>query len=92
MFGRAQPIQVNLITFPLKDLWKYCDFRQALAKVTSILRSKAFKQSANLTQQLAIAINVKGDALYNLGNFEHALVNYYRAVKIATTKVCFSNF
>ena len=23
----------------------------------------------------------KGDALYNLGNFEHALVYYYRAAK-----------
>ena len=27
------------------------------------------------------ALYIKGDALYNLGNFEHALVFYYRASK-----------
>ncbi len=30
---------------------------------------------------------VKGDALYSLGNFEHALLNYHRAEKYASTKV-----
>jgi len=32
---------------------------------------------------------VKGDALYNLGNFEHALLNFYRAVRVSRTKVRF---
>ena len=32
------------------------------------------------------ALIVKGDALYNLGNFEHALVNYHRAKKNAKIK------
>ena len=33
-----------------------------------------------------MALTVKGDALYNLGNFEHALLSYQRAIKLATTK------
>ena len=35
----------------------------------------------------AKALTVKGDALYNLGNFEHALLNYHRAVRNSSTKV-----
>jgi predicted negative regulator of RcsB-dependent stress response len=37
------------------------------------------------------ALTVKGDALYNLGNFEHALLNYHRAMKHSSSKVlrCF---
>ena len=33
------------------------------------------------------ALTVKGDALYNLGNFEHALLNYHRAMRSSSTKV-----
>jgi hypothetical protein len=33
------------------------------------------------------ALTVKGDALYNMGNFEHALLNYHRAVRNSSTKV-----
>jgi predicted negative regulator of RcsB-dependent stress response len=33
------------------------------------------------------ALTVKGDALYNLGNFEHALLNYHRAIRNSSTKV-----
>ena len=40
-----------------------------------------------LNQQYAVAYHVKGDALYNLGNFEHALLNYHRANKFILKRV-----
>ena len=40
-----------------------------------------------INQQYAVAYHVKGDALYNLGNFEYALVNYHRANKYTLKKV-----
>ena len=52
--------------------------------------SKNFKITIN--QQSAVAYHVKGDAMYNLGDFEHALVNYYRANKYVLKKVIFTNF
>ena len=36
----------------------------------------------------AKALLIKGDAQYNLGDFEHSLISYYRALKHSTTKVC----
>jgi hypothetical protein len=36
------------------------------------------------------ALTVKGDALYNMGNFEHALLNYHRAIRNSSTKVFFN--
>ena len=33
------------------------------------------------------ALTVKGDALYSLGNFEHAILNYHRAIKHSSSKV-----
>ncbi len=32
-------------------------------------------------------LKVRGDALYNLGDFEHALLSYHRASKYSTMKV-----
>ena len=40
-----------------------------------------------INQQYAVAYHVKGDALYNLGNFEYALVNYHRDDKYTLKKV-----
>jgi hypothetical protein len=37
------------------------------------------------------ALTVKGDALYNMGNFEHALLNYHRAIRNSSTKVFFNS-
>jgi tetratricopeptide (TPR) repeat protein len=39
----------------------------------------------------AKALIIKGDAQYNLGDFEHSLISYYRALKHSTTKVCLSD-
>ena len=58
-------------------------FREALDDVDMILNE--LRENTN-----AKALTVKGDALYNLGNFEHALLNYHRALRHASTKV--SNF
>ena len=33
------------------------------------------------------ALTVKGEALYNMGDFEHALVCFHRAMKNANTRV-----
>ena len=35
-------------------------------------------------------LRVKGDALYNMGNFEHGLLNYYRALHYVSAKVIFT--
>ena len=47
--------------------------------------NKNFDMTIN--QQSCVAYHVKGDALYNLGNFEHALLNYHRANKYTLRKV-----
>ena len=36
---------------------------------------------------IAKALTLKADALYNMGDFEHALLNYYRALKNANSRV-----
>ena len=66
---------------------------EALKDADSILRNnaRALNPSKNFNmaiyQQYAVVYNAKGDALYNLGDFEHALVNYYRADKYTLKKV-----
>ena len=35
------------------------------------------------------ALTIKGDALYNLGDFEHSLLSYHRAFNHINTKVDF---
>ena len=70
-------------------------FSEALKDADSILNNKVrgLHPSKNfnmaITQQFATAYNVKGDALYHLGNFEHALVHYYRAIKYSSKKVSY---
>ena len=67
--------------------------REALADADMILRKnkRSLNPSKNfditLNQQYAVAYHVKGDALYNLGNFEHALLNYHRANKFILKRV-----
>ena len=55
----------------------------ALNDANAIL--KTIKDSEN-----SKALIIKGDALYNLGDFEHSLVNYYQALKNSNAKVCIS--
>ena len=55
-------------------------FRDAMDDADKILNT--LKDSTNPK-----ALTVKGDALYNLGNFEHALLNYHRAMRSSSTKV-----
>ena len=58
-------------------------FRDALKDVDRILVDLNDPKNSR-------ALAVRGDALYNLGNFEHALLNYHRAKKRAKLKVCSS--
>ena len=71
----------------------FLNCREALIDADLILRnnSRALNPNKNfnmtINQQCAVAYHVKGDALYNLGNFEYALVNYHRADKYTLKKV-----
>ena len=40
-----------------------------------------------INQQYSVAYTAKGDALYHLGDFEYALLNYHRANKYAQKRV-----
>ena len=55
-------------------------FKEALEDADQIIKEPEERYNSR-------ALIVKGDALYNLGNFEHALVNYHRAKKNAKIKV-----
>ena len=55
-------------------------FREALRDVNRILVTLEDPGNAK-------ALIIKGDAQYNLGDFEHSLISYYRALKHSTTKV-----
>ena len=66
--------------------------REALVDADLILQNnRALNPNKNFSMtiqhQTAVAYHVKGDALYNLGNFEHALVNYHRANKYTLKRV-----
>ena len=68
-------------------------FREALIDADLILKntSRALNPNKhfnmNINQQYSVAYNVKGDALYHLGDFEHALLNYHRANKYTLKRV-----
>ena len=67
-------------------------YREALVDADLILQNnRALNPNKNFSMtiqhQTAVAYHVKGDALYNLGNFEHALVNYHRANKYTLKRV-----
>ena len=68
-------------------------FREALIDADMILKntSRALNPNKhfnhNINQQYSVAYNVKGDALYHLGDFEHALLNYHRANKYTLKRV-----
>ena len=64
-----------------------------LLKILSfVIFRRALEAADNILIQLRIpdnpkALTVKGEALYNMGDFEHALVCFHRAMKTASTKV-----
>ena len=55
-------------------------FRKALEAANDILIKLRYSSNSK-------ALTVKGEALYNMGDFEHALVCFHRAMKTASTKV-----
>ena len=55
-------------------------FRKALEAANDILIKLRYPANSK-------ALTVKGEALYNMGDFEHALVCFHRAKKTASTKV-----
>ena len=55
-------------------------FRKALEASDDILIKLRYPSNSK-------ALTVKGEALYNMGDFEHALVCFHRAMKTASTKV-----
>ena len=55
-------------------------FRKALDAADNILITLRYPSNPK-------ALTVKGEALYNMGDFEHALVSFHRAMKTASTKV-----
>ena len=54
--------------------------RKALQSADNILITLRYPDNAK-------ALTVKGEALYNMGDFEHALVCFHRAMRTASTKV-----
>ena len=56
-------------------------YRRALEAADDILIRLRYPDNAK-------ALTVKGEALYKMGDFEHALVSFHRAMKTASTKVC----
>ena len=54
---------------------------EALKAADEILIGQREKDNAK-------ALGVKAEAMYNLGNFEHALLCFHRALKTANMKVC----
>ena len=55
-------------------------FRKALQAADHILIKLRYPDNPK-------ALTVKGEALYKMGDFEHALVSFHRATKFASTKV-----
>ena len=62
---------------------------QIAEKVYS-MRRRGSSLALSLEDQNAIILTVKGDALFSLGNSEHALLSYHRAARIAQTKASLS--
>ena len=76
----------------IRHILLFFSFREALVDADLILQNNRTlnpNKNFNMTiqHQTAVAYHVKGDALYNLGNFEHALVNYHRANKYTLKRV-----
>ena len=58
----------------------FLTFRKALEAADNILITLRYPANPK-------ALTVKGEALYNMGDFEHALVCFHRAMKNANTRV-----
>ena len=58
---------------------------EALKAADEILIGQREKDNAK-------ALGVKAEAMYNLGNFEHALLCFHRALKTANMKVCHNSY
>ena len=81
MLDRVKQIQVRLLICRMLNFTFYNDsfIRDALEDMEIILTELKDRYNSK-------ALIVKGDALYNLGNFEHALLCFHRASKNATSK------
>ena len=60
--------------------YMFLTFRKALEAADNILITLRYPANPK-------ALTVKGEALYNMGDFEHALVCFHRAMKNANTRV-----
>lgn len=74
-----RPENIDCLVLKSRCLVDLNRFREALSDVDTILEELGDKHNSR-------ALTVRGDALYNLGNFEHALINYHRAKKYAKFK------
>ena len=80
---RVELLQVTKVMefqFPNCEIGPGSNFRQALSEADDLIEQ--YDEASNPD-----VLTVKGDALYRLGSFEHALVNYYRALKNVSSKV-----
>lgn len=85
---KIRPEHTELLVLRSRCMVELNKFKAALEDVDFILSTnKNLTLTSSINQQNSTALTVKGDALYNLGNFEHALLNYQRALRFATTKV-----
>ena len=85
-------VSVFLVSFPdIKCIIKFHCLEVSQRSSNYIFR-KALKAADNILIQLRYpsnpkALTVKGEALYNMGDFEHALVCFHKAMRTASTKV-----
>ena len=69
-----------------------CRILKGSQRSSNYIFRKALKAADNILIQLRFpsnpkALTVKGEALYNMGDFEHALVCFHKAMRTASTKV-----
>lgn len=76
---KLQPENNNALVLQTKCLLRANKFKETLDSADQLL-SHCFDQKPSDVAEVLI---YKGDALYHMGSFEHALVNYYRAVAVA---------
>ena len=74
-----RPENIDCLVLKSRCLVDLNRFRDALEDVNTILEELGDKNNSR-------ALTVRGDAMYNLGNFEYALINYHRAKKYAKFK------
>lgn len=85
---KHQPDKVECLIMKCKCLLKAQRLKDTL-ECSNLLIEK-MKKDKKLVVDPDILI-VKGDALYHMGSFEHALVSYYRALNASSSKVSTQN-